>query len=69
MLRSLLELPRARPLEPAHGTGLNTRAVAGATIGAMTRFAASKPAYLFWSCRFTYAVGGPTLYVLVVGSI
>ena len=61
MLRSLLELPRARPLEPAHETGLAARAVAGATTGAMTRFAASKPSYLFWSLRFAYAVLNPTL--------
>ena len=53
--------PFARPLEPDHETGLKRRAVAGATSVAWRRGTTRKHPYLFWSFRFTYAAGVPTL--------
>ena len=56
LLEALRRSLSATPLEPAHETGLIRCAVAGATTGAMARSAVSKPSYLFWSLRFSYAV-------------
>ena len=53
--------PKSNPTDSDHETGLAGRAVAGATSMAERRGPARKRRYLFWSLRFSYAAGVPTL--------
>ena len=54
--------PKSNPTDSDHETGLAARAVASDTSMAERRGPARKRRYLFWSRRFSYAAGVPTLY-------